>query len=61
MRVLVVCGSLREESLIIVLTDVAYEYSKKKDYNDVEYLDLRKTRINNFEVFEVKSPQLHFL
>jgi len=59
MRVLVVCGSLREESLTIVLTDVAYEYSKK--YDGVEYLDLRKTRINNFEVFEVKSPQLHFL
>ena len=42
-----------------VLTDIAYEYAKK-NYDDVEYLVLRKTRINNFEGFEAeydKSPK----
>jgi NAD(P)H-dependent FMN reductase len=53
MKILIVCGSLREESLTRVLTDIAYKYAKEK-YDDVEYLDLRKTKINNFEGFEAE-------
>ena len=40
-----------------VLTDIAYGYAKE-NYNDVEYLDLRKTRINNFEGFEAKYNEI---
>jgi len=57
MRILIVCGSLREESLTRVLTDIAYEYAKK-NYDDVEYLDLRKTRINNFQGFEAAYNEI---
>lgn len=53
MKILIVCGSLREESLTRKLTDIAYKYAKEK-YDDVEYLDLRKTKINNFEGFEAE-------
>jgi NAD(P)H-dependent FMN reductase len=53
MKILIVCGSLREESLTRVLTDIAYKHAKEK-YADVEYLDLRKTKINNFEGFEAE-------
>jgi len=56
MKILIVCGSLREESLTRVLTDIAYEYAKK-NYDNVEYLDLRKTRINNFEGFEAEYDE----
>lgn len=51
MKILIVCGSLRKESLTRVLTDIAYAYAKK-NFDDVEYL--RKTGINNFEGFEAK-------
>lgn len=53
MKILIVCGSLRKESLTRVLTDIAFAYAKK-NFDDVEYLDLRKTGINNFEGFEAK-------
>ena len=53
MKILIICGSLRKESLTRVLTDITYKYAKEK-YDDVEYLDLRKTRINNFEGFEAE-------
>jgi NAD(P)H-dependent FMN reductase len=53
MKVLIVCGSLRKESQTRVLTNIAYEYAKEK-YAGVEYLDLRKTRINKFEGFEAE-------
>jgi len=56
MKILIVSGSLRKESLTRVLTDIAYEYAKK-NYDDVEYLDLRKTRINNFEGFEAQYDE----
>jgi NAD(P)H-dependent FMN reductase len=41
MKILIVCGSLRKESLTRVLTDIAYAYAKK-NFDDVEYLDLGK-------------------
>ena len=53
MKILIICGSLREESLTRVLTEIAYRYAKEK-YDDIEYLDLRKTKINNFEGFEAE-------
>jgi len=56
MKILIVSGSLRKESLTMVLTEIAYEYAKK-NYDDVEYLDLRKTRINNFEGFEAQYDE----
>jgi NAD(P)H-dependent FMN reductase len=57
MKILIVCGSLRKESLTRVLTNVAYKYAKK-NYNNVEYLDLRRTRINNFEGFEADYNEI---
>lgn len=53
MKLLIVCGSLRKESLTRALTDIAYEYAQK-NYDDVVYLDLGKTRIENFEGFEAE-------
>jgi NAD(P)H-dependent FMN reductase len=53
MKILIICGSLREESLTRVLTDIAYKYTKE-NYDDVEYLDLKKIKINNFEGFEAE-------
>lgn len=50
MKILIICGSPRKDSLTKVLTDIAHEYAK--DYGEVDYLDLSKTRINNFEGFE---------
>jgi len=57
MKILIVCGSLRKDSLTRVLTDFAYEYAKR-NYENVEYLDLGKTRINNFEGFEAKYNEI---
>jgi len=56
MKILIVCGSLREESLTRVLTEIAYKYAKE-NYDDVEYLDLRKARIKNFEGFEAEYDE----
>ena len=50
MKILIICGSPRKDSLIKMLTDIAYEYAK--EYGEVDYLYLSKTRINNFEGFE---------
>lgn len=57
MKVLVVCGSLRAGSLTRVLTDIAYDYARET-YGGVEYLDLRTTRINNFEGFEAEYDEI---
>jgi len=57
MKILIICASLREESLTRALTDVAYEYAKN-NYDYVEYLDLRKMRVNNFEGFEAKYSEI---
>jgi len=57
MKILIVCGSLRKDSLTRVLTDFTYEYTKK-NYENVEYLDLGKTRINNFEGFEAEYDEV---
>lgn len=56
MKGLIVCGSLRKESMTRVLTDIAYDYGKK-NYGDVEYLDLGKTRIRNFEGFDAEYDE----
>ena len=57
MKILIICGSLREKSLTRVLTDIVYRYTKEK-YDYVEYLDLRKTKINNFEGFEAEYDDI---
>ena len=57
MKVLIVCGSLREQSLTRVLTDIAYDYARE-NYGDVEYLDLRETRIQNLEGFEAEYDEI---
>jgi len=53
MKILVICGSRREDSLTRKLTDIAYEYAKGK-YDDVSYLDLGKADIEPFRGFEAK-------
>jgi|YelNatPaOPRAMG01_1025707.scaffolds.fasta_scaffold72841_1 NAD(P)H-dependent FMN reductase len=55
MKILVICGSLRKNSLTRVLTDIAYEYAK--EFGEAEYLDLGKTKINNFQGFEAKYDE----
>jgi NAD(P)H-dependent FMN reductase len=56
MKILVICSSQREASLTKQLTDIAYEHAKK-NYGDVEYLDLRKTKVNRFEGFEAEYDE----
>ena len=51
MKILVICGSRRKDSLTRRLTDIAYGYAKGK-YGDVIYLDLGKTDIEPFRGFE---------
>lgn len=41
MKILIICGSRRKDSLTRKLTDIAFEYAKGK-YGDVEYIDLGK-------------------
>jgi FMN reductase len=53
MKILIICGSLREQSQTRTLTGIAYEHAKKT-HPDTEYLDLAKTRIANFQGFEAK-------
>jgi len=36
MKILIVCGSLRKESLTRILTDIAYKYAKQKYDDSVE-------------------------
>jgi FMN reductase/FAD reductase [NAD(P)H] len=51
MKILIVCGSRRKDSLTRKLTDIAFEYAKGK-YQDVEYIDLGKKDIEPFRGFE---------
>jgi NAD(P)H-dependent FMN reductase len=53
MKILVICGSPRKKSYTRVLTEIAFEYAKSKNY-DVTYLDLGKVKIENFRGLEEK-------
>lgn len=46
MKLLIICGSRRENSMTRKLSDAAYEYAKGK--YDVRYLDLGKTDVEPF-------------
>ncbi|MDD5337677.1 MAG: NAD(P)H-dependent oxidoreductase [Candidatus ainarchaeum sp.] len=50
MKVLIICGSLRVNSLTRKLTDIAFDYAKTKYGNEHEitYLDLGKTPMEHF-------------
>jgi NAD(P)H-dependent FMN reductase len=47
----VICGSPRKKSYTRVLTEIAFEYAKSKNY-DVSYLDLGKINIEKFRGLE---------
>jgi len=51
MKILVICGSPREKSYTRILTNIAFEYAKSKNY-DVTYLDLGKVNIERFRGLE---------
>jgi len=51
MKIIIICGSRRKDSLTRKLTDIAYEYAKGK-YEDVSYLDLGKRDVEPFRGFE---------
>ncbi len=53
MKILIICGSRRKDSLTRKLTDLAFEYAKGK-YEDVSYIDLGKNGIEPFRGFEEK-------
>jgi len=53
MKILVICGSRRKDSLTRKLTDIAFEYAKGK-YSDAEYIDLGKKDVEPFRGFEEK-------
>lgn len=53
MKILVICGSPREKSYTRVLTKIAFDYAKSKNY-DVTYLDLGKINIEKFRGLEEK-------
>jgi NAD(P)H-dependent FMN reductase len=52
-KILVICGSPREKSYTRVLTKIAFDYAKSKNY-DVTYLDLGKINIEKFRGLEEK-------
>jgi len=55
MKILIICGSPRKNSLTRVLTDLAYAYAKEKYSSaQIEYLDLGKYPVDNFRGFEEK-------
>lgn len=58
MRILVICGSRRENSRTRKLTDIAYGYAKEK-YTEVEYIDLGKKDVEPFRGYirDVKYSQ----
>jgi len=51
MKILVICGSRRRESLTRKLTDMAFEYAKEK-YKDVSYIDVGKSDLEPFKGFD---------
>jgi len=58
MKILIICGSPRKNSLTRVLTDLAHTYAKEK-YADaqIEYLDLGKYPVENFRGLEEEYSQ----
>ncbi|NYZ79037.1 NAD(P)H-dependent oxidoreductase [Candidatus Micrarchaeota archaeon] len=50
MKILIICGSRRKNSLTRKLTDIAFEYARGK-YQDVSYVDLEKTNVEPFRGF----------
>ena len=57
MKILVICGSPREKSYTRVLTKIAFDYAKSKNY-DVTYLDLGKVKIEKFRGLEEKYDKM---
>lgn len=58
MKILIICGSPRKNSLTRVLTDLAHTYAKEKYSTfEVEYLDLGKYKVDTFRGFEEKYSQ----
>ncbi len=59
MKILIICGSPRKNSLTRVLTDLAHTYAKEKyPTAQVEYLDLGKYPLDTFRGFEEEySPE----
>jgi len=53
MKILIICGSRRKDSLTRKLTGIAFEYAKEK-YEDVEYIDLGKKDMEPFRGFGEK-------
>ena len=53
MKIVIICGSRRPQSQTRRLTDIAFEHAKKKT-DDVNYIDLGKTEIDNFRGFDEK-------
>ncbi len=58
MKILIICGSPRKNSLTRILTDLAYTYAKEKySTAQVEYLDLGKYPLDTFRGFEEEYSQ----
>lgn len=58
MKILIICGSPRKNSLTRVLTDLAHSYAKEKYASaQIEYLDLGKYPVDNFRGFEEEYGQ----
>ncbi|OGV96858.1 hypothetical protein A2W24_01705 [Microgenomates group bacterium RBG_16_45_19] len=59
MKILIVCGSPRKNSLTRILTNLAFEYAKSTyPESDVRHLDLGLTPIEPFRGFEEKYNQV---
>jgi FMN reductase len=56
MKILIICGSRRKNSLTRKLTDIAFEHAKK-NHKEVSYLDLGKADIDDFKGFEEKYSE----
>jgi len=56
MKLVIICGSLRKKSYTRTLCDLAFSYAKEK-YDDVHYLDLGKTDVQQFRGFEEEYSQ----
>jgi len=57
MKILLICGSPRKKSYTRILTDMAFDYAKKKNY-DITYLDLGKVNIEKFRGLEEKYDEV---
>jgi len=58
MKILIICGSPRKNSLTRILTNLAYTYAKQKyPTAQAEYLDLGKNPVDSFRGFEEEYSQ----